>query len=335
MGPAQRLLYQKVAVGGDVDVEGTVEHTLLHQPRLRLLVKSVEYCREGRSLLPLGLVTLLCDLPNVGEVSWSSLFDVEPPRLLFAQRGIRLRQISAPSWGAELASLAATYPDAFSSLEHVEVGNIGIDDDFAFPLPAFLPRLRKLGVGMFRSERDFEVLAGHLQHQLVSLSLPLDWELDGISLTGMSELRHLRLTVQADIEREDVGRIVLAVLGVLDSARAVGALTSLSIERGTCLLGLAPSPDIASREPVPSFCSLLFAIPPQIEHLSLDTSCFLASDVAAFLLSPLRPSKLCTLRIGDTVGSGLTEILGDSTGPCGALADTLERAGIEVTTIGW
>ncbi|BGP42279.1 hypothetical protein JCM10450v2_006372 [Rhodotorula kratochvilovae] len=79
---------------------------------------------------------------------------------------------------------------------------------------------------------------------------------------------------------------------------------------------------------------ILAAIPSQIQHLSLVTSCLLADDVATYVLGPSRPPALMTLRLGGAVGQGFKEFARTKSAWYADFERTMEEAGVELTTVG-
>lgn len=171
--------------------------------------------------------------------------------------------------------------------------------------------------------------------------------LEDCNFAVYSRLEHLELRVKY-ISTTDLAAWISDLVAAVRSAASLPSFTSFAIQGVLMFADLGrsyESPDsaarqrlslsIARRRVLEATTDVLDALPSRLEHLSLVTDCIHAGDPAAWLLGASHPSALRTLRIGGAVGYGLGGILRDDAakGPYGALAGTLERAGVGVTTV--
>ncbi|TNY23789.1 hypothetical protein DMC30DRAFT_280066 [Rhodotorula diobovata] len=314
--------------------------TLMRQARLRPLVKALYVTRDEDAETDL-FAGLLGKLTNVEEVDCQCRAGcLQKLSDLLAHGNVRLRAIRVPAWDDNLQAVVRNHPHVFSALERVcltwPTANL--------TMPALAPSLRALHISLDGSATFAAALAASCRDTLVHLRIPIPRSGQTHDFAGFRHLQSLVLAVTAELGAIGWGEAAPHLVLTLHSMAALTSLRSFAVEGrlvitrplwgppgefapiGSAVTNPAEFPSSSKR--------ILAAIPPQIRHLSLVTSCFLADDVAAYLRSTDRPRELATLRIGDEVGRGVAGILGDSTGPFGSLADTLARAGVDVTTVG-
>ncbi|TNY23279.1 hypothetical protein DMC30DRAFT_450686, partial [Rhodotorula diobovata] len=338
-GAAERALYSKVRLSTRDKVrEGTALAALVNKPALRPFVEEIK--------TPLGwtgpendrIAALLRDLPHVKAACVTEVTKAWDH--LLSSGKVHLRQVMVSSWSAAEEALVDDYPQAFCMLKRLCI--FQLDADLASnPIhPASLPRLEDLDIIAGTDTTSFDSFTTPFRTQLVSLTLPVSFALSGCNLATFSALKHLALYCSGlgrlvELEGDLPVPVVISILSSVSSLRHLQSL-SLKVYLAPCSGMQRGFPKVLNRFLPPelpaSTRTILDTIPRQIQHLSLDTDCLRPDDVAAYLLSPRRPSRLRTLRIGRKVGRGVAEILESDEGPYGALAGTLERAGIEVTT---
>ncbi|GAA5842113.1 hypothetical protein JCM9279_002790 [Rhodotorula babjevae] len=328
----ERVLYSSVVlVGGPLYARSTL-NTLVHFPRYRQLVKRVNLSIRCASIADLApeVISVLCSMPNVEEVRVADQAASPTLPLLLVHPTCRLRIYSAPVWTTADARFSRSHPRAFAFLEHMAT-----DDSSALLAAAACPALSSLHIacGTDFSPARWARYSAALGNRLTSLSLHLEDESLGQvgDLSTLRRLEHLRLRMTVSGGRARLDRDGPAIMALMQSLPRSPSLVRLELNVDVTMSDGSRDPLVAF--PIPaSYSDILFAIPPQIRHLTLVTDAIPATIFATYLLSPLRPPALRTLRLGDDLGYGLSVILDDAECPHGALAGELERAGIEVTT---
>ncbi|GAA5843081.1 hypothetical protein JCM9279_001855 [Rhodotorula babjevae] len=297
---ASALLYSHVYLSAYDGVRtGTALHTLLWSPQLRVSVKSVKLSLDDSAVAKEPAIALLLgDLVNVDSIE---AYYVE-----FA-----LRKLLASPSVRRVDEPGALGPRAPSSRISLAVDD-HLEATFFAPLTA-----------TFATE-------------LVGLRLPLWDNLAHFDLGACFRLEHLAFAVGPMRGAAPYSPVFQAATVALAMAHSLPALKSFAIS-GTLLVVDPTRMEYIDRflpmrrhQVPPTARALLYAIPRQIQHLSLVTNAFHPSDVAAYLMSVYRPPRLRTVRVGDEVGRGLAEIMRDEAG----VAAALEGAGIEMTTVG-
>ncbi|GAA5891319.1 hypothetical protein JCM8208_002584 [Rhodotorula glutinis] len=333
---AAALLYRVVHLNAYGGVrQGTALHTLLWYPGLRAAVKSVKLSLDDAALVKdPSIALLLGGLVNVDEIE-AHYIEVALHKVLSAP-SVRVRRFKTWIWSDEFASLTWTYSAAFSTLERLDVQYVGSAGVVG---PRAHSTRLSLAVNEHVDASLFAPFTAPFIHNLAGLRLPLWHDLVGLNLGACYRLEHLALAVPPMSAAAWHGSIFSAAVVALSMAKDLPFLRSFAISGTLLVLDPARATQLDRFVPmrpyqVPATASaLLYAIPRQIEHLSLVTNAFNPAHVAAYLMSSYRPSGLRALRVGGGVGRGLAEILRDETGPHGGLKVALEEAGIEVTTV--
>ncbi|GAA5842233.1 hypothetical protein JCM9279_002826 [Rhodotorula babjevae] len=320
----------------DVIPPGTQLASLLRYKRLRPLVREVVVQLQTPSTMT-ETVLLLATLPNVEAIfssSYGTLYG-EPLELLLEQGVVRLRRWSLRAWPL-IMRLPAAYPTAFSTFKRLDLVELwSYDAESEAPPPA---SLETLTVSSIASTESVAAFIAPLHDTLRRLDLPMSGGIDPHDLSPLVKLEHLSLNPAPHFETANLVRSTPALVDTLRSAASLPSLSTFEII-GTLLWKDPLDPSWSSARPskphqVPPSADLVVdAIPPQVVHLTLDTSALRAEHVAAWLLGPHRPPGLRSLRIGNDVGRGLSAILRSREGPHSALAQVLEEAGVDVTTV--
>ncbi|GAA5930528.1 hypothetical protein JCM3775_003795 [Rhodotorula graminis] len=337
---AERALYSTTVVSPDW---GRAEHvpprsqlySLVHCPRLRPLVREVVVKLQSRATTT-EAAQLLAVLPNVEAIflSTSAALYVEPLELLLSQPSVRIRRWSVQSWRTVMAC-TARYPDALSALKRLDVRELSTDDVVD---PGVCARLETLTVSARASPEAVAAFTAPFRDTLRRLDLPMWREIEPYDLSPLVKLEYLSLNPAPYLETADLETSTAAIVATLRSGASLPSLSTFEII-GTLLWKHPRDPSWSSARPakpyqVPHCANLIVdAIPPQIVHLTLDTSALYPEHVAAFFVGPRRPPVLRSLRIGHNVGRGLSAILRNREGWYGALAETLDKAGVDVTTV--
>ncbi|KPV73592.1 uncharacterized protein RHOBADRAFT_45553 [Rhodotorula graminis WP1] len=306
---AESLLYSHVSLCAYNGVRsGTALHTLLWYPRLRASVKSVKLGLDDAALVQEPAIALLLgDLHNVDAIE-TDYIGMALLKLLSSPR-VRIRRFK--TWPGRASVLSPREKSTRLSLavdEHLDPGLFG-------PLTA------------------------PFVHQLVGLRLPLWHDLAGLNLGACYRLEHLTFAVSPIRGAAPYDSVFQAAVVALGVASSLPFLKSFAVSGTLSVFNPMRSASLDRFEPMrphqvaPTAKTLLYAIPRQIQHISLVTNAFHPADVAVYLMSSYRPAGLRTLRVGDEVGHGLGEIRRDETGPHGGLRAALEAAAVEVTTV--
>ncbi|GAA5913445.1 hypothetical protein JCM8208_005182 [Rhodotorula glutinis] len=336
---AERALYATAVFSPDwgraeVIPPGTQLYSLLQYRRLRPLVREVVVKLQTASTTT-ETALLLAALPNVEAIfssSYGTLYG-EPLELLLEQGLVHLRRWSLRAWPL-MMRLPAWYPDAFSTFKRLDLVELWTYDEATEEPPP--PSLETLTVSSIASCAPVAAFLAPLHDTLRRLDLPMSN--DPHHLSPLVKLEHLSLNPALHFETAYLVRSTSTIVATLHSAAALPSLSTFEII-GTLLWKDPRDPSWSTARPskphqVPPCADLIVdAIPPQIVHLTLDTSALRAEHVAAWLAGPHRPPALRSLRIGNDVGRGLSAILRSRDGPHGALAQTLEEAGVDVTTV--
>ena len=340
--PAERALYSTAVVSPDWGRAETVPprtqlYSLSRCPRLRPLVREVVVKLQTGSTAT-ETAMLLAALPNVEAIfsSASGTLYGEPLELLLQQDSIRLRRWSVRSWPL-IMHLPAAHPDAFSTLKRLDLGELSTYDDHSEEAPP-CASLDTLTVSSIAFPEAVAAFTAPLQGTLRRLDLPMTGGPQLHDLSRLVNLEHLSLNPAQHLETANLVQATPSIVETLRSAASLPALSTFEII-GTLLWKDPRDPSWSSARPskphqVPPCADLIVdAIPPRVVHLTLDTSALRAEHVAAWLVGARRPPGLRSLRIGNDVGHGLSAILRSREGPYGALAETLEAAGVVVTTV--
>ncbi|GAA5895527.1 hypothetical protein JCM8208_005256 [Rhodotorula glutinis] len=363
---AERLLYSYIRLVDEHAARlerGSLLHALVHNAPLRRHVRSVEVGSPVH-YFPLKRVRhVLENLPNVAYVyGWDG--GQRAVRVILAQKNLKLRRLGFDeafelNGMIELVGRRVELP---ATLVHLDIdhlfGYIPIDSALDC-----LSAITSFGISRTPFPSDWTRFIAPFRANLVTLRLPVFLESDRMDLGVFPHLRCLVFYALGGDEGGDpclhskgLSYVVPYLVQCLLSGAAIASFTSFALH-GAHLDPHDPDHDPqhrlyerAPRSGAPSCTSqILDALPARLEHLSLTTSFLHPADVAAYLLGPLRPPALRTLRIGGEVGRGLGAILrgefnvGEGSGTSseareegegfGALAGVLERAGVEVTTV--
>jgi len=309
---------------------GTALHTLVHEPRLAPLVKALEIGFTAKALASAEVAHLLDNLTNVEEVTFTEQC-LAGLRRVVSQEAARILRLRAGSWDDAVAALVREHPEAFKTLRRLDLQHLTLSHS-VIPFP--LKTLEALTVEQAVDPAALASLTASCRDKLTSLRLPVNPGAPSFRLASFVSLVQLGLLVENEDEGTAFGRMVPRIVSILLSAASLPFLASLSITGRTSTSTVTPAPGYASPPRLEmSSKQVLNAIPFQIQHLSLDASCFLASDVVSYLLSPCRPPSLRSFRAGDDTGVGLARLLRRTTGRYAELASTLDQAGVAVTTV--
>ncbi|TNY21327.1 hypothetical protein DMC30DRAFT_395293 [Rhodotorula diobovata] len=342
---AERVLYARVwlvAQGGYrgpsapiYDEPGELD-TLVKQPRLRALVKTVEMRIEPGATSDARVAAVLRDLPNV-EYLIVGMESHYAAGLLITQSASRLRELSVEGQGRVVDRIVHLHARALSgSLKRLSLDRLGAG--FSRPNTEAVSGLKALVVFEEANSAGLVAATAASRDDLVSLRLPFP------KLREPYDLTHYRNFAYLELRCFNVGHAFEERAALISTIESTSALPSLSFLK---LDGHAPDDTSCpgcrrvdaqlgrQARMLPLSKAIFDAIPSQIRHLSLGGSFLRADILAAYLLGPLRPPRLETLQLSDDIGRAFSEILRDgsegSGGPFGALAGALERVGIEVT----
>ncbi|TNY17632.1 hypothetical protein DMC30DRAFT_405294 [Rhodotorula diobovata] len=349
---AERRLYRSVILaagedGQDQDHEPSPLQTLVERPLLRLHFKEVELHLNRRQVRRAGVAALLRDLPSVEALVVEA--DTQPGvRALLAQPALRLRRFET-YFSEDLAATIDAHPLVFANLERLDVGSTYRSAAMRFSQP--VPPVRSLRIREVTDVAALEGLCAALGTTLVSLRIPFFFRTERrpFHFGRLPKLERITMTRGAGVETSQAR--LDDIISTMRSMATLPSLAALELRDALLISALAPEglllpgmdPDSSSvgapQEEVPLSLSkaILSAVPSQIRHLSLVGTCLRTDDVVAYLLGPRRPPKLETLGLGGdldrTLGEALRDRGGAAGGPCGALADTLERADIQVVSV--
>ncbi|GAA5910105.1 hypothetical protein JCM8208_000957 [Rhodotorula glutinis] len=325
---AERFLYSDVVLETPLEA-GTALSALGQHPRLRKFVMTVDLYLDHDSLGDLkdGIVHVLCGMPNVQHLVAGP---AEPAtRLLLAHPDCRLRSVNWHPWDDDHARLLVDRPAAFTRLEHADVK---FEDGFSVGPPPVLPSMRSLSVSGGHGLPAFGLFTAPLVGQLTYLTIVV-WShpLESANLSAWTRLERLEIYSWISYHRGQLERSIPSVVAILQSVPRTSVLATFDLHLVADEKGGVSGAETPFALPAASN-DLLLALPPCVRHLSLFTNAIRPLDLATYLIGPLRPSSLRTLRLGHALGRGFRTILDDADGPHGALAGELERAGIEITT---
>ncbi|GAA5842004.1 hypothetical protein JCM9279_002754 [Rhodotorula babjevae] len=348
---AERALYSDVRLSwgdrssaqpeaADPVPPGLALHTLVHNARLRPLVKSLEVSLHGGEVINLEVAALLQDLPGVETYSTerypgASTHDhLGGLRQIVSNEGVRIRTLDVGTWTTTAAALVREHPRAFSTLKHLKLERLYEHHWVAISGPSIGIETLSLEVNV--GPRTFARLTSPFSKTLLSLRLPVTGGEDaqGVQLRPFIKLERLDLLVPKKERGPAFQDAIPNVVSLLLSAASLRHLASLTIQETVVqppldYLGTPPESTQLSM----SATHILNAVPFQIEQLTLDAPDFLATDLVDWILSPCRPPALKSLRIGGETGVGLNKLLRRTVGRYAELARTLEEAGIKVTTL--
>ncbi|BGP42333.1 hypothetical protein JCM10449v2_006338 [Rhodotorula kratochvilovae] len=335
-GAAERLLYSRVELQphgqGQPGVPGTALHTLARRTTLRPYVKSVDLNIERKHAQDAHV----WGPAEHEEIMLHLLSSVITAGDRFLGHGhIHLRGIRAEGYTTILRDLMQRHPAAFAALTRLDLEH----------LPAPVPpsyactSVTSFSLNYLTAPDTFATFTSTFSACLTSLRLPLTTRLTDHTLAGFWNLEQLSL-FRVGLNTEWLEEAIPCVKAFLATAASLPSFISLAIE-GTLVVdnsGRGCNPPLwvrATPQDIPrSSKEILNAIPSQIQHLSLVTSFFRAEDVASYLLGPLRPPALRTLRLGGCVGEGFKEFAGTKKAWYAAFEWKMEKAGIELTTVG-
>lgn len=346
---AERALYSSVAL--ETDADGQIDDrtpvgAILHRPHLRPYVKRVTYWQGNADWRNEALYDLVGALPNVDE--FAGAMSRDPLTLgLWEQPEVRMKVLQMQNWDDGVTDMMRANPHAFSTLKRIWIVRFGEDDDEPSALPPSVTSVEDFRIDYTADWSMLTDFTAPFRTGLRRLSLSMGSDLEDCNFAEYPRLEHLELRVKY-VSTTDHAASISDLVAAVRSAASLPSFSSFAIQGVLMFADLgrsSESPDsaagqrlslsIARRRLLEATTDLLDALPSRLEHLSLVTDCIHAGDLAAWPLGASRPSALRTLRIGGAVGYGLGGILRDDAakGPYGALAGTLERAGVGVTTV--
>ncbi|GAA5908467.1 hypothetical protein JCM8208_006205 [Rhodotorula glutinis] len=319
---------------------GLVLHTLVHNARLRPLVKSLEVALHGAEGSNLEVTALLGDLPGVETYSTerypgaSSRDQLGGLRRVVSNDAVRIRTLDVGTWTSTTAALVRDRPQAFSTLKHLKLERLYDHQWVGISGPSVGIETLSLEVNV--GPRAFASLTSPFSKTLLSLRLPVvgTEAAQGVKLRPFVKLERLDLLVPKKERGPAFQDAIPNVVALLLSAASLRHLVSLTIQETVVqppLDYLGPPPE--STQLSMSAHHILNAVPFQIQQLTLDAPAFLATDLVDWILSPCRPPALKSLRIGGETSVGLNKLLRRTTGRYSELARKLDESGIEVTTL--
>ncbi|BGP42364.1 hypothetical protein JCM10450v2_006458 [Rhodotorula kratochvilovae] len=342
-GAAERELYSRVELEADFPAAqpvtpGTPLYTLVHVPRLRPNVKSVQLDIERKHAQDAHVWGVLQDLPNVEEITLHLFSSTKTVSDRFLGHGhIHLRGLSVEGDTAILRELMQRHPAAFAALTRLDLQYL----PDPVPAPHACTAVTSLSLKYLTAPDTFATFTSTFSASLTSLSLPLGAQLASHTLASFQNLKHLSLFC-VELNIKGLEEAIPCVKALLATAASLPSFVSLAIE-GALFVDILDIPGWGCNPPlwaratpqdIPSSSEEIFAaIPSQVQHLSLITSFFRANDVAAFLLGADRPPGLRTLRLGGGHGQGFKEFAGTKSEWYADFERTMEDAGVEVTTM--
>ncbi|TNY20568.1 hypothetical protein DMC30DRAFT_245903 [Rhodotorula diobovata] len=278
-------------------------HTLIKQPCLRRLVLAVELDSYGTIAEQVAVSAVLDDLPGVSAVACTHGGN-PAVRQLVAQPGVRVRRLGLDVWDSRATALVRGHSETFSQLERLDVACL---EDLGTLATVGWPELSTLAISELVDPQAFEALSAPFRHQLVRLVLPISNLVAPLGLSKFVKLEHLDLRLSGATQNWWLESSVGAVAAALASAHAP-PLRSLGVHDHLLNVEqdyyppahMPPRPTKIPR----STTDILDAIPPQIQHLSLDTDCFVPDDVASYLSALTAPCACARSASATTSGAG-------------------------------
>ena len=348
---AERALYSDVRLSwgdrtgaqpeaGDPVPSGLALHTLVHNARLRPLVKSLEVSLNGAEGTNLEVTALLGELPGVETYSTerypgaSARDQLGGLRRVLSNDAVRIRTLDVGTWTSTAAALVRDHPLAFSTLKHLKLERL-YDHHWTGTMGPSVG-IETLSLEVNVGPRAFASLTSPFSKSLLSLRMPVTGSeaAQGLKLRPFVKLEHLDLLVPKQERGPAFQDAIPNVVSLLLSAASLRQLVTLTIQETV----VQPPLDYLGTPPESTQLSMsahhiLNAVPFQIQQLTLDAPAFLATDLVDWVLSPCRPPQLKSLRIGGEAGVGLDKLMRRTAGRYAELARTLEEAGIEVVTL--
>ncbi|GAA5902040.1 hypothetical protein JCM8208_006670 [Rhodotorula glutinis] len=345
---AQRGLYSELdldrAPGSSNIVKDTGLKTLLEKRELRQYVECVKARRVFEQIEHAGVRDLFEDLPSVNTLVGG--VNTEILHSILGQSGVRITHLMVDVWNDAAAQLIDGHRDSFDELENLWISEF---DQSQCP-PSTLKHIKRLTVPATLNSDELADFTASFDLSLRHLDLMISDDLfDEYALEDypcLSRLsfafapscpfvsNHAAQTVAAGL-RSTSTLLSLSLWGSVptEPTKDVASLTTLDVDfQSLDLESVSYGPSLAPT------CAILDALPPSLKHLTIVTDNIPADLLAPYLLAPLRPASLATIRLGGELGRELGGMLRDrGSAPArswvGALAGELERAEIEVTTM--